>query len=100
MFQKPASSCLSGYDSITPIFQGVHRATALSNRDRRILSRAVDRYSVVCPSFLIISYTVHKHEMCTLDIDRTHRQGSGYLKLNTPFPPGQVFRGEACEEIK
>lgn len=46
----------------------------------RVFCRPVGR-SRTCPCFKLVGYTDHKFAICTVDIDRIHRQCPGYWKL-------------------
>jgi hypothetical protein len=58
----------------------------------RVFCRLADRDSIGCPHFNVVGYTDHKFVICAIDLDRLHRQGPGYWKLNASFPARPAFR--------
>ena len=65
----------------------------------RIFCRLADRDSIGCPHFKVVGYSDHKFVICMVDIDRLHRQGPGYWKLNASFPARPAFRDRIRELV-
>lgn len=58
----------------------------------RVFCRTLDRDSVKCPQFHVITFTNHKFVTRTPDLDKSHRKGSGYWMLDASFPARQASR--------
>lgn len=69
-----------------------------------IFCRRIEKHNIVCPQFKLVDYTDHKFGICTVDVDRLHRQESGYLKkLNSSFPEhqeNQDYRDKIRKEVR
>lgn len=84
----------------TPIWNWSNSDDSYRSYWDRIIIRNRDKDSVGYPKFYIVLYTDHKFVTFRLTLDKLHRQGLGYRKLNNATLTYESFLNRVKELVK